>query len=130
MSSLALEQFPASAPVTGEAFPLRLKQYEAAVQELLTILVLLARWGRGEQLRTLEKVFSHLAAVDKGSGGIVLWLRLGWYPIQLLMYAAGIAALDAKNYEALALMSALQCRARLVHHRISKAEQLHMRLIG
>ena len=78
------------------------KQYEATVEDLITIVILLARWAERHQLNLIEKMFARLAEVDKfGNGGIKSWLRLGWYPIALLIYAGGIAALSAQRYDAL-----------------------------
>ena len=33
---------------------------------------------------------------------LLLWLRLGWYPMLYLMYAGGVAAVSAENYGTLA----------------------------
>ena len=101
MKALDRQNFPASEVVSAGEFIVRLKKYESAVDELLDIVILLARWGEGEQLRVLEKIFERLIEVDRGSSGSTLWLRLGWYPIHLLMYGAGIAALSAKRVEVL-----------------------------
>jgi hypothetical protein len=102
MTSLALRNFPPSIPITPDEVGKRLKQYEATVEDLTTIVILLARWAERNQLTLIEKMFARLAEVDKfGSGGIKPWLRLGWYPIALLMYAGGIAALSVQRYDAL-----------------------------
>ncbi|HXM36021.1 MAG TPA: hypothetical protein VN920_12590, partial [Pyrinomonadaceae bacterium] len=109
MAALSLEHFPTSTPVTGAALAARLKGYEDAVSDLLVIVILLAKWGRAGQLQSLNKVFNQLSFVDKGSGGTVLWLRLGWYPIQMLAYAAGISALESENYAALSTILLAPC---------------------
>jgi len=97
-----LRHFPVQgAQFSAEGFAKRLSEYEAASKDLLTIVILLARWGDVEQLLVLEKLFVRLAEADKGSSGLVVWINVGWYPIQLLMYAAGIAALSAQRYQAL-----------------------------
>lgn len=62
---------------------------------------MLARWGEADQLNLLEKIFARIAETEKPTGGTVLWLRLNWYPILLLMYSAGISALSANRYDAL-----------------------------
>src|SRR5690606_17778079 len=35
-------------------------------------------------------------------GGLVAWMNLRWYPLLLVMYHAGVAALEGKNYKSLA----------------------------
>jgi len=78
-----------------------MRKYEEVVKDLQQIVILLARWGEGEQLTILEKVFSRIAEADKCSSGINLWIHFCWYPVQILMYSAGLAALSAWKYGAL-----------------------------
>jgi hypothetical protein len=101
MADLSLEKFSPNGVPSNEEFTKRITTYETAIANLQTIVILLARWGNSDHLLLLEKIFSRLAEVDKGSGGTIIWLRLGWYPLVVLMYAAGIAALSARRYEAL-----------------------------
>lgn len=101
----SLEHFPVQgSSVQKKDFLKRLQEYEESSKDLQKIVILLARWGEGEQLSVLEKVFTHIGESDKGSSGLTLWLHLGWYPVQILMYSAGIAALSAKKYEALKII--------------------------
>src|SRR5439155_5669314 len=37
----------------------------------------------------LEKIFLRVAETARSSGGTVVWLQLRWYPLIVLMYAAG-----------------------------------------
>jgi hypothetical protein len=99
--ALSLQQFPPHGPVTADTVAARVHQYEAAVGETQTAMLLLAFWGEARHLLLLEKMFRRIAEVEKGSAGTVVWLRLGWYPVVMLQYSAGIAALAAKHYEAL-----------------------------
>jgi hypothetical protein len=87
-----------TADVSPVQFAERLRKYEHAVSELQTILVLLAKWGGDEHRSILEKMFSRIGEVDTSGGGKVVWLGLRWYPIQLLLYAGGIASLAGGNY--------------------------------
>jgi hypothetical protein len=102
LAALSLTHFPPSVPFSDEALLARLKAYEEATLDLMIIVVLIARWGGAEHLATLENIFSRMAEADKGSAGTTLWLRLGWHPVHILVYAAGISAIAAKNYELLA----------------------------
>lgn len=88
--------------VSVEQFIDRLRRYEEAVEDLLTIVILLARWGGQEQRSILKKIFARISDSHRESSGKVLWLGLRWYPITLLMYAGGIAAINGDAYDNLA----------------------------
>ncbi|WP_157793712.1 MULTISPECIES: caspase family protein [Bradyrhizobium] len=98
---LSQEKFPANDAVTDEKFASRLQQYEEAIQDLVTVVMVLAHWGEPEHVRLLERVFARISEVGKANSGIVVWLRLAWYPLLVLMYAAGISALAARRYDTL-----------------------------
>jgi hypothetical protein len=83
---------------TVETIASRLKQYEDAISDLLTAVILLGRWGQQEQLALLEKIFLRIAEANKSGGGYVYWQAMRWYPFSLMAYGAGIAALSARNY--------------------------------
>ena len=103
LDATSLERFPVQgASVTNETFASRVTAYEAAIADLATMAVLMGRWCTDEQLPILEKAFGRFAEGDKGSSGLSVWLRLGWYPTLYLMYSAGVAALSANNYKTLA----------------------------
>jgi len=99
-----LRHFPTNNTAGKEEFIERVKQYELATNDLQQILVLIGKWGNKNQTQQIEKAFQRIAETDKGSSGVVLWIEMNWYPIQLLMYSAGISALSAKNYEALKII--------------------------
>lgn len=90
--------------VNNEGFVDRLNRYEEYSKSLQQIVILLSKWGDSQHLQQLEKIFVRLAETDKGSTGITLWFHLSWYPIQYLMYSAGISALSANNYNALRII--------------------------
>lgn len=114
LNATSLERFPVQgANVNKEDFLQRMQEYEKIVKDLQQIVILLARWGDQEQLFLLEKIFSRLIEADKGSAGLTLWLNFNWYPIQILMYSAGIAALSVKKYDTLNLILSAQAQGRL-----------------
>ena len=94
---------PGAAPTT-EAVAERISQYEEASRELQQIVIVLATWAEGAQLTLVAKVFVRLAEADRGGAGSAAWLRLAWYPLLYLTYSAGIAALAAGNYPAIAAL--------------------------
>jgi uncharacterized caspase-like protein len=105
LSETDLRHFPVQGiSADKDNFIERLSQYEELTNNLQQTVILLAKWGNIEQLQQLERIFTRLAEADKGSAGVTLWLQFTWYPIQLLMYSAGISALSAKNYNALKII--------------------------
>ncbi len=88
--------------ITNEDFVARLNEYERAISDLATIVILLARWGDQSHKGTLEMVFPRLRDNQSASGGYTAYLGLQWYPVSFLSYVGGIAALSAENYANLA----------------------------
>jgi hypothetical protein len=77
--------------------------YEQAIRPLQVMAVLLGTWASPEQRPTLSRILSRLSDnCIAAPGGNVLWGGLRWYPISLLMYSAGIAALSVENYPSFA----------------------------
>ncbi len=102
IADLSSDEFAASGEnLNAETFQTRLHRYEKATRDVLDTAILIARWGNAEQLAILGRVVSHLAAMSKTEGGLVAWVCLKWYPLFLITYAAGIAALSADNPSAL-----------------------------
>lgn len=101
VDAIALDKFPIQAPFSNEEFADRLKAYEAVIADLEIAVILLARWAQPDQLKLLERIFARLAEVDRGQAGLVVWQRLGWYPVLRLIYAAGISAISEGRYDAL-----------------------------
>lgn len=87
-----------------DEFVARLNKYEEISRDLQQVVILLAKWGDKEQLFLLEKIFTRLAEADKGSAGSLRWLEFAWYPLLVLMYSAGIAALATRKYDVLGIV--------------------------
>jgi hypothetical protein len=102
---------------TQEEFVARIQRYEEAISELTTATMLLARWASSDQIYLLDTIFERVAEFDKPSAGTVVWLRLCWYPVLVLMYVAGIAALAGRNYASLrsALLTPVYTRLPLLN---------------
>jgi hypothetical protein len=95
LTATNVERFSAQhVEIQKEDFLKLIQEYEDIIKDLQQIVILLTRWARREELSLLEKVFCRLSEVDNMP-------NLGWYPIQILMYSAGITALFAQKYDAL-----------------------------
>src|SRR5262249_48275933 len=89
--------FPTGQPFTAKEFTSRIQRYEDAVADLAIGVVLLARWAEPDHIPLLERIMRFVAEFDKPQTGVVIWIRLSWYPVLVLMYAAGISALAANR---------------------------------
>jgi hypothetical protein len=100
----APDKFPAEQQIkTGEDVVKALKAYEEAVRPVQAFAVLLGKWATPEQRPTLANLVTRLSdPCAKGYGSNAGFSAFQWYPISLLMYSAGIAALSADNYAAFA----------------------------
>jgi cellulose biosynthesis protein BcsQ len=109
--------FPVNSPATSEEFTARIQRYEESVSDLMTAVVVLARWAQADQTNLLDTIFGRIAEFEKPSAGLVAWLRLYWYPVLVLMYGAGIAALAGRNYASLrsVLLTPVHTSTRLLN---------------
>lgn len=100
VASLSDEVFPLLTPeVNGTIFIERLCHYEKVIWPTLLQAILLGRWANSAQLPTLNNMLARLSdQCLTAKAGSVVWTGLRWYPVSLLMYAAGIAALSVNNF--------------------------------
>ena len=100
------DRFPVANVSSNEVSPgriaARLNEYESRVRTLQSTIALLSRWGGAEQRQLIEQVLALLSDSHGERSGFVVWLGLRWYPIVLLMYSGGIAALAANDYASFA----------------------------
>jgi hypothetical protein len=99
LSQTADDYFPLSGAWSPEQFVERLKKYEEVLQDLLDALVLIAYWGGLPNRTTISLPFKHLAGRLAMVSGTTAWINLRWYPINLMLYSGGIAAVAARKYE-------------------------------
>jgi len=84
-----------------EQFQERLRSYEAICHDLLHLEVVLAFWGGLQHESDLVLGPKRIVAHVRPESGLTVWLAMRWYPAMLLTYAAGLAAVAAKNYKVL-----------------------------
>lgn len=111
----------------GEVFPgdgglpllqeimVRLGRYEALCENLASIFATGCHWCDKEQGRLWSKSLQRLFNAVKPMGGVACLLELRHYPSLFLLYAGGISAVAAGNYEALASL--------LIHAKVKNHEK-------
>ena len=96
------DEFPLqTATVTLDLILQRLQKYEIALSRLTAISILLGRWGNAEHKPLIERIVARLADRTEIAGGKTAWLGLRWYPIMIILYSGGIAALSSRNFTTL-----------------------------
>lgn len=91
-------------PVQGvqfdvEKFTTRLSRYNIIAQDLKLLTSCLSYWGEEAHQVILQKAVGRSTDNLQSESGLVIWLALRWYPIIVITYSAGIAAVAAKNYD-------------------------------
>ncbi len=101
------EHFSIQGNWSAEEFANRLARYEEATTNICSIEMLVAYWGSSTHQRTLTLPVKRISEGLISESGLRAWLALRWYPVLLLLYSGGIAAVAAGRYDHLrALMQA------------------------
>ena len=67
-------------------------------------MVLIGRWANDEQVTAIDRIVGGFSELNEARSGAVVWLGLRSYPMMLLMYGGGMAAIAGKNYQGLATL--------------------------
>ena len=79
----------------------RLTRYEACTTDIRTIMILVAHWGDLDSQRLIRNTVGRMTDFIGPEVGVPyssFWIELRWYPVILMSYATGIAAISAENY--------------------------------
>jgi hypothetical protein len=99
LAATAEDYFPPSRPWSPEEFQKRLGSYESALSDLLRVQALIGYWAEPYQQFALKLATTRLAERLNVSAGLVVWINLRWYPVLLLLYSGGIAAVASGKYD-------------------------------
>lgn len=103
LSSTSEDSFAVQGSFSDDEFLERLESYEKHTKDLSSITACLSHWANDNQLNALTKIVSRSCdRLLESQGGLTVWLNLRWYPLLLLLYSAGIAAVESKNYKSIA----------------------------
>lgn len=102
LSLTSEDSFAVGGDFSDDEFLRRLSTYENYTKDLSAISACMAHWSTEQQLNALTKILSRSCdRLLETKGGITIWLKLRWYPLILLIYNAGISAVESNNYKAL-----------------------------
>ena len=98
LSATAEDYFSVRGIWSSEEFLDRLHRYESITTELLQIQTLLGVWSEPYHETILTLAPKRLAGRLKIESGLTAWLSLRYYPLLLLLYCGGIAAVASNRY--------------------------------
>ncbi|KPQ23667.1 MAG: hypothetical protein HLUCCA13_13025 [Halomonas sp. HL-48] len=102
LSSTSEDNFAVNGKFSDEELLERISAYESHTKDLSAIVACLSHWASDNQLNSLSKIISRSCdRLLENQGGLVVWVNLRWYPLLLLVYSAGIAAIERQNYKSL-----------------------------
>jgi hypothetical protein len=81
-----------------EEFTKKIKLYEEVTKEIRSMLSCISYWGGTEHYQLLSKILARVCDNIEPRNGLEVWLQLRWYPVLLLLYTAGIAAVAENNF--------------------------------
>ncbi len=103
LSLTSEDNFASRGSFTDEELLERISSYEAYSKDLCAIIGIVSYWATDNELRILSKIVSRASdRLLESEGGLTVWINLRWYPLLLILYHAGIAAIESNNYESLA----------------------------
>lgn len=103
LSATSEDNFTVSGSFSEEELLERISSYERHVKDLGAIIAVVSYWSSESDLSVLSKIISRASdRLIETQGGSTIWLNLRWYPLLVLLYHAGIAAVENNNYKSLA----------------------------
>ena len=100
LSLISNDVLPVDSGWSQDKFLERLKKYENAISDLQTIGILISYWWMYDDCRNLLALpAKQLASPLSSTSGNTGLIALRWYPILLLTYSSGIAAIAGGQYK-------------------------------
>jgi uncharacterized caspase-like protein len=99
LSLISDDRFSVQGSWSAEEFIDRLAGYETATLDLRAIETLVAYWGNSDHREILALPVRRLSNRLDPVSGLSVWIALRWYPVLLLTYSSGIAAVASDKYD-------------------------------
>jgi uncharacterized caspase-like protein len=99
LSLSAEDHFPVQGQWSPQEFHERLTKYEDVIARLRDCEILLGYWGSEAHRELCSLPLKRFAGRLTAQSGLSVWIELRWYPIMVMLYAGGIAAVAAGKYE-------------------------------
>lgn len=102
LSMTAQDNFPTAGAFSDDELISRITRYEEAAINFCLLIACVSYWGKPDHRNTLQKVIARSMDRQEHVGGLVVWIKLRFYPMILEIYSGGIAAIDGERYDSLA----------------------------
>jgi len=99
LSLTSEDQFPATGSWSAEEFADRLARYEQVTTTIRELEALIGYWGSPQHEGTLTLAPKRISSRLQPQSGLTAWNTLRWYPVLLLLYSGGIAAIAARKFD-------------------------------
>lgn len=99
-------------------FAYKLKNYEDIMEGLQSVATCIAYWGGDDHRQLLQKMLARISDNIEPQGGLTIWLSLRWYPLFLLLYSSGIAAIAIDDYQTLSTILTSNIRSPSSMHKL------------
>jgi hypothetical protein len=101
LGTLADTRYSVTAAWSEEEFRKRITVFDELFADLCRVEALMACWGGHGGGKTLTLPIKRICDHLERGGGNTGWLAIQWYPVLMLLYAGGIAAVAAGRHDAL-----------------------------
>lgn len=102
LSITSEDNFKVNGNFSDEELLERISLYENCTKELGIIASVISYWCSDSELNSLSTIVSRASdRLIESSSGLMVWSNLRWYPLLLIFYHAGIAAVESKNYKSM-----------------------------
>ena len=82
-------------------FLTRISKYEAIINDVALLTACISYWAKNSHGPIIQKIISRLTDNVVSRGGTVVWLTLRWYPLIIVLYCSGIAAISSGRFGSL-----------------------------
>ncbi|MEM9274154.1 MAG: caspase family protein [Cyanobacteria bacterium P01_F01_bin.143] len=103
LSSTSEDHFKVQQQFSQEEFLERISKYEVLSNDLSLLNACISYWAKPTHKVILQKILAR--STDRllvSQGALAIWENLCWYPLILMLYYSGIAAIEARRYDSLA----------------------------
>lgn len=80
----------------------RISKYEELIDNLSVLTACISYWAKPFHKPIIQKIFSRSTDRLEVQNGLVAWIYLRWYPLIIMLYCSGIAAVEGGRYDSLA----------------------------
>ncbi len=102
LAATSEDKFQAQGTFTVEELLRRIAQYDGAGSDLAVLTACVGYWAKASHFSLLQKVIARATDRAEAQSGQAVWITLQSYPLIVILYCAGVAAVDGGRYDSLA----------------------------